>query len=171
MTASHWQTWRDGEGVRLELNDEIYGPFRNEHEAKRRLDELLARSARLRDLAATYAGDWTEDQDGAPFQELAESRYAAIINRAHYDEAPDWWISAYDAMSDALAWLGDSVLEGHDPVGVIDLDTGETHGVHVATPLVSDIGGEGAPAVPWDVSDLPAIEPGEGATSRNGWGG
>lgn len=50
---------------------------------------------------------------------------------------------------------------------MIDLDTGAAHGVHVATPLVSDIGGEGAPRVPWHhAPDLPYVEPGTGATSR-----
>lgn len=127
-----------------------------------------ARIQRLRALAIAYPGDWTEDADGAPFAELAESRYAAIIDCEHHEaSARDWWLSMSATMPDALAWLADQVLDGEIPIGVIDLDTGAAHGVHIAPPVVSDIGGEGAPSVPWDdAPTAPYVEPGTGTTSR-----
>lgn len=73
-----------------------------------------------------------------------------------------------DSLPEALAWLADEILDGEIPIGVIDLDTGAAHGVHVQPPIVSDIGGEGAPRVPWDAAPaLPAVEPGRAATSRS----
>ena len=67
---------------------------------------------------------------------------------------------------DALAWLAERILDGEIALGVIDLDTGASHGVHVAPPVVSDIGGEGAAAVPWeDAPTLPAVDPGRASTS------
>lgn len=129
----------------------------------------VTRIQRLRALAIAHPGDWTEDRDGAPFTELAESRYAAIVDREDYAEGGrDWWLGVRDSLPEALAWLADEILDGEIPIGVVDLDTGATHGVHVQPPIVSDIGGEGAPGVPWeDAPSLPAVEPGHGATSRH----
>jgi hypothetical protein len=127
------------------------------------------RMQRLQALAGSYSGDWTEDRDGAPFTELAEGRYAAIIDREHNRSGRDWWISTFATIGEALAGLAEQALEGDIAIGVIDLDTGAAHGVHIAPPVVSDIGGEGAPAVPWeDAPALASIEPGDGATSRTG---
>ena len=109
------------------------------------------RIQRLRALAIAYPGDWTEDRDGTPFAELAESGYAAIIDRVHDVDGGiprDWWLSVRGSLPEALAWLADEILDGEIPIGVIDLDIGAPHGIHVQPPIVSDIGGEGAPPRP-----------------------
>ena len=52
---------------------------------------MTSRLARLRALAERYLGDWTSDADGAPLAELAEGRYAAIVDREHDGaSARDW---------------------------------------------------------------------------------
>jgi hypothetical protein len=60
---------------------------------------------------------------------------------------------------DALESAGEDVLFGNTAVGVFDLDSGDVHGVHVAVPVVSSVGGTDAPAAPWDPTRLPAAAP------------
>lgn len=115
---------------------------------------------RLRQLQGEYGGAWVGNTD-----ELTPCRYAAIsgpLSNRRYN------LTTHETLPDALAALADAVLEGDVPVGVVDLDTGQPHGVHVSTPIVSDIGGRRSPLVPWENFDgyLPAIEPGDGATSQ-----
>lgn len=136
------------------------------------LSQTSVRVARLEALADEYPGDWTPDCDGAPFEELAESRFAVVIDReSSQSSARDWWLSTRETLADALAVLAEAIIDGQGPHGIFDLDTGQSHGYHVSTPIVSDTGGEGCPPTPWPSEQLPAIDPGEGVTSAGGWTG
>lgn len=156
----------DGEPARFYVFDthnggeECAGPFDTIDNAITRQDRLN----RLHALASEYPGPWMGTRN---IVAMAVHRFAAVRSPAVYVNA--YTVSTHATMRDALAQLADGVLEGAGPLGVIDLDTGASHGVHVATPVVSDIGGEGATRVPWDDGDgIPAVEPGAGATSVGG---
>lgn len=143
---------------------ECAGPFPTMQDAIVRQDRLN----RLWALVGAFPGRWGEspDEDGATLEEHGERRYAAILHNTSDDALGEYIVSVHETMPDALKQIADDVLDGVGcPIGVVDLDSGAPHGVHIATPVVSDIGGEGAFDVPWDDPDIPALEPGEGATS------
>lgn len=163
--------WEDGVYVMDTHNagQECAGPFAAMSDAIARQD----RANRLHALAGEYPGNWTDEQDsGESLADTARGRYAAIRDMGglpHHVAEREYRVTTHATMPDALAMLANGVLDGDGPVGVVDLDTGASHGVHVTTPIVSDIGGEGATRVPWDDGDgIPAIEPGDGATSHVG---
>lgn len=138
-------------------------PFLTMQEAITRQDRLN----RLHALTNEYPGPWVMRgmvTETASLVAMAVHQFAAIRRDGY---AATYTITTHETMPDALAQLADSVLDGDRVLGVIDLDTGASHGVHIATPVVSDIGGEGATAVPWDDVDIPALDPGR-ITSRQG---
>ena len=86
-------------------------------------------------------------------------RFALLMNRANAPGVNDWWVTHHTTLPDALESAGEDVLFGNSAVGVFDLDTGDVHGVHVAIPVVSSVGGTDAPAAPWDTEPLAPVAP------------
>lgn len=139
-------------------------PFRTMQEAITRQDRLN----RLHALTNEYPGPWVMRgmaTETTSLVAMAVHQFAAI--RGVDGCASTYTVTTHATMPDALAQLADGVIDGDAPTGVIDLDTGASHGVHIAPPVVSDIGGEGATAVPWDDVHIPALDPGR-ITSRQG---
>lgn len=155
---------------------ECAGPFDTIEDAT----VVQDRANRLHALAGEYPGPWAlwtlHDAVNAlaklvchQFAAIEHRHGGGITYRPDSDASRRYALTTHATIRDAFAQLADGVLEGFAPVGVVDLDTGAAHGVHVATPVVCDIGGEGAPVVPWDDGGgLPGIEPGAGASSVGG---
>lgn len=103
------------------------------------------RRARLAALDGFWGSTSVEEREGGP------GRYAAAL--AHFAgvdaEQETTMFSTHDTMREALSRISSEVLDGMGPTCVIDLDTGAAHGVHVGSPIVTDIGAEGAPGMPW----------------------
>jgi hypothetical protein len=104
------------------------------------------RNARLRALDGFWGDTKIEENEDGP------GRFAAAI-----DHQGTTRISTWPTMREALAIISSEVLDGGGPVGVIDLDTGAAHGVHTASPIVTDIGAEGAPGLPWGDVDTETL--------------
>ena len=121
--------------------------------------ESPGRVERLQKLVAGYPGDWTADGDGDTLAGSPVQRFALLMNRATAPGVDDWWITHHTTLDDALESAGEDVLFGNTAVGVFDLDTGDVHGVHVAIPVVSSVGGTDAPAAPWDTVALEPAKP------------
>jgi hypothetical protein len=121
--------------------------------------ENLGRVERLHRLVEGYPGDWTADVRDDTLAGSPVQRFALLMNRANAPGVDDWWITHHSTLADALESAGEDILFGNTAVGVFDLDSGDVHGVHVAVPVVSSVGGTDAPAAPWDTTRLPAAAP------------
>jgi hypothetical protein len=74
-------------------------------------------------------------------------RYAGIQQQS------DWgyYVVTGDSFENIADYLAEEVFEGWSPAGIVDLDTGESIGVHVSTPVVSRSEDPGAAMdMPWE---------------------
>lgn len=100
-----------------------------------RFDATPTRLRRLHELAERYPGDWTPDRDGAPFEELAEGRYAGLSYDLSFDTrggAGGYWISTSSDLDRICRLLGELADES-DPRTIFDLDTGQEIPITVTT--------------------------------------
>lgn len=85
-------------------------------------DNRLSRVAKLREHYDPGDG---ADYDGSDrFALVSESKGQKLI-------------TTHATFADACAYAGDEVLDGWDPHGIFDLDTGELINLHIATPVVT----------------------------------
>lgn len=84
-----------------------------------------ARVARLRERYGVDRGFDAAHYDGS-------ERYALVT-----ESEGQKLITTHKTFADACAYAGDEVLDGWDPHGIFDLDTGELINLHIASPVVT----------------------------------
>jgi hypothetical protein len=98
----------------------------------------LRRTTNYSKLIAHFEGQ-TFDEAGAD-----APQYAAVAEEFFDETRVGARILLCDTLDDALAGLGDSVLDGYAPDGVYDLETGEKIDICVAAPVVTRAEGPSA---------------------------
>jgi hypothetical protein len=91
---------------------------------------MSTRAQRLDALVAHYEPD---PQLG--HVEISAGERFALVSEA--DRSDEKMITTHKTFADACAYAGDGVLDGWDPHGIFDLDTGELINLHISTPVVT----------------------------------